>query len=118
VRFVVCVSKVNHTFGVARRAAALAVHLLGADQGDTASIFGEESGDWIDKFERVGWTTGPSGAPVLTECAAWVEGPVVNVLNVGDHEAFVIEVTAGGAGSHRGRFMLSDASGLEAGHPA
>jgi flavin reductase (DIM6/NTAB) family NADH-FMN oxidoreductase RutF len=115
--FVVCVSKLNHTFGVARRSAGLAVHLIGADQGDVASLFGEESGDWMDKFSRVGWTAGQTGAPLLAECAAWVEGPVIGTQSAGDHQTFVIEVAAGGAGSRRGSFKLSDATELDAGHP-
>ena len=118
VRFLVCVSKLNHTFGVAQRAAGLAVHLLGSDQADIASLFGEESGDWADKFAGVRWTRGATGAPLLTDCAAWVEGPSIDSWSVGDHQAFLIEITAGGAGSHQGRFMLSDASGLDAGHGA
>ncbi len=37
VRFVVCISKVNHTFGIAERSKGLAVHQLGSDQRDIAS---------------------------------------------------------------------------------
>jgi len=118
VRFVVCISTANRTFEVAQRSAGLAVHLLGSDQADLASLFGEESGDWTNKFDRVEWTPGATGAPRLVECAAWVEGPTVESVGVGDHHAFVIEVTHGGAGPHRGRFMQSDAHDLEAGHPA
>lgn len=50
VRFIVCVSKINHTFGVALTSPGLGLHLLGADQRDTASLFGEQTGDVIDKF--------------------------------------------------------------------
>jgi flavin reductase (DIM6/NTAB) family NADH-FMN oxidoreductase RutF len=117
VRFAVCISVANRTFDVAQRCAGIALHLLGADQGDVASLFGEESGDWMDKFERVEWTVGVTGAPRLAECAAWVEGPIIATFDVGDHHAFVIEVTAGGAGAHGGRFMLSNAHELDAGHP-
>ena len=58
VRFIVCISKINHTFGVAVRSTGLGLHLLGADQRATASLFGEQTGDVIDKFERVQWRRG------------------------------------------------------------
>jgi flavin reductase (DIM6/NTAB) family NADH-FMN oxidoreductase RutF len=116
VRFIVCVSKVNHTFGVAQRASGLALHLLGSDQMDVASLFGEESGDWEDKFARVRWKRGATRAPLLTECAAWVEGPIVDSWSAGDHQAFVLEVIAGAAGPRGGRLMQAEVSELDAGH--
>jgi flavin reductase (DIM6/NTAB) family NADH-FMN oxidoreductase RutF len=117
VRFIVCVSKANHTFSVVQRASGLALHLLGSDQLDLASLFGQESGDWEDKFARVSWKRGTTLAPLLTESAAWVEGPIVGTWSAGDHQAFVIEITAGAGGSHRACLMQSDASRLQAGHP-
>jgi len=50
VRFIVCISRVNHTYGVADRGTALGLHLLGSDQRDLAMLFGEASGDSIAKF--------------------------------------------------------------------
>ncbi len=117
-RFVVCVSKANFTFGLAERSKSLALHLLGSDQGDVASLFGEISGHEAEKFARVEWFRGITGAPVLAECAAWVEGSIINRMSAGDHEAFLMSVTDGGSGTHTGRFMLHDAADFEAGQPA
>ena len=117
VRFLVCVSKVNHTYAVARRSRGLGVHLLGSDQRGVASLFGERSGDQVDKFRDIGWSTGSTGSPILAECAAWIEGTVVGRIDGGDHEAFLLSVTAGGAGARTGRFMRTDATDFEAGHP-
>jgi flavin reductase (DIM6/NTAB) family NADH-FMN oxidoreductase RutF len=117
VRFIVCVSKVNHTYGIAERSEGLALHLLGSDQREVASLFGEKTGDMVDKFERVQWIGGLTGVPILSECAAWVEGRVIDRMNGGDHEAFLIDVVAGGAGTHPGGFMFSDATDFEPGHP-
>jgi flavin reductase (DIM6/NTAB) family NADH-FMN oxidoreductase RutF len=117
VRFLVCVSKVNHTYGIARRSLGLGVHLLGSDQRAVASLFGEQSGDRIDKFGGIPWSAGATGSPILSECAAWIEGTVVDRMDGGDHEAFLITVTAGGAGTRPGRFMRTDATDFEAGHP-
>jgi flavin reductase (DIM6/NTAB) family NADH-FMN oxidoreductase RutF len=117
VQFLICISEVNHTYGTAQRSRGLALHVLGADQHDVASLFGERTGDMVDKFERVAWTRGHTGAPILSECAAWIEGRIIGRMSGGDHEAFLITVDHGGAGSHEGRFMLHDADDLNAGHP-
>jgi Flavin reductase like domain len=117
VRFLVCISTVNHTFGVAMRADALGLHALGRDQLDLAALFGETTGDGTDKFSTTKWTRRTTGAPILTECAAWVEGPILTHMSAGDHEAFLIGIANGGRGTHGGRFMLSDAAGFEPGHP-
>jgi len=117
VRFLICISKLNHTFGTARSSRGLGLHVLGSDQRDVASHFGELTGDEVDKFEGIAWAPGRTGAPILTECAAWIEGSTVARMDGGDHEAFLISVEAGGAGRHEGCFTLRDASGFKAGHP-
>ena len=118
VRFLICISKVNHTFGVAERSASLALHLLGSDQGAMASLFGETTGDTTDKFEKVAWSPGVTGAPVLAECAAWIEGSILSHHSAGDHEAFLVSVEDGGRGTHDGQWTLKDATDFEPGHPA
>jgi len=118
VRFLVCISKINHTFGRAEQGSALALHLLGFEQQDMASLFGELTGDVANKFAGVRWSTGVTGAPLLAECAAWVEGDIINQMSAGDHEAFLINVKGGGAGTRPGRLMLRDLPDLDPGHPA
>jgi flavin reductase (DIM6/NTAB) family NADH-FMN oxidoreductase RutF len=117
VHFIVCVSKINHTFGIAVRSSSLGLHLLGADQRETASLFGEQTGDVVDKFARVQWRRGVRGAPILGECAAWIEGRVIDRMDGGDHEAFLIAVVDGGSGAHAGRLTKKDASDFTPGHP-
>ena len=68
-RFLVCLSKVNHSYFVSEQARAMAIHLLGRDQGDLAELFGSTSGDRLDKFEQCKWRPGRRGprfsTPVL-----------------------------------------------------
>ena len=63
-RFMVCLSEANHTCRVAAQASSLAVHLLGADQGALAELFGATTGDEVDKFAACRWRYGRSVRPV------------------------------------------------------
>lgn len=119
-RFMIWLSRANHTFGVARSAALLGVHLLGRDQYALAELFGGRTGDRFDKFGHVRWYEGEGGTPVLTDAPAWFVGRVEGRTDGGDHVGFLLTpVTGGGPRAGRGDpLRLSDAAGLTAGHPA
>lgn len=116
-RFLVCVSKENHTMGTAAQTGALGVHLLGSEQLDVARIFGELTGDRSDKFAFVEWHAGVTGVPLLHECAAWFEGRVLDRVDFGDHVGHLVEPVAGGGGGAAGELWYSSARHLHAGHP-
>src|SRR3954468_10330921 len=67
-RYVVWLSKANHTFRVGLHAQRFAVHFLSEGDLETARLFGTTSGDEVDKFSRCDWTGGPDGVPVLADC--------------------------------------------------
>jgi flavin reductase (DIM6/NTAB) family NADH-FMN oxidoreductase RutF len=117
-RFLVCLSKVNHTYVVSRRAAGMCLHLMGEDQVPVASLFGEQTGDMTDKFSRCRWHRGVTGAPVLEQCAAWVEGTVLDRYDVGDHEAVLMTPVSGGSGDGAGLLTLHHSPEFHPGHPA
>jgi flavin reductase (DIM6/NTAB) family NADH-FMN oxidoreductase RutF len=117
-RLLVCLSVVNLTTTVASRAQALGVHVLQPDQSRLASLFGEESGDQIDKFDRVAWREGLQGAPILEECPTWLEGVILERFPLGDHVGYLLEVVDVRADSPRQTMHKSDAMNLDAGHPA
>ena len=96
-RVLACISKANHTFPVASAAGVLAIHWLADDDRGLAELFGGETGDEIDKFERCSWQPGPGGVPVLDGVKGWVAGPVLDRVDVGDHVAFVISAETGAA---------------------
>jgi flavin reductase (DIM6/NTAB) family NADH-FMN oxidoreductase RutF len=116
-RFLVCISKLNHTLFVAERSDSLVLHLLGESQLELASLFGEQTGDLIDKFERCRWHVGGNGVPVLDECAAWIEGRIMASFPVGDHQAFLMRPVGGGRGRQAGVLTLQHSPAFEAGHP-
>ena len=118
-RFLVCVSKANHTFEPAMRATSLVVHLLGAGDMDLAKVFGEETGDAVDKFAQVTWHAGPDGrTPVLDGIDRWFAGRVLERLDAGDHVAVLLEpvdVQVGGRGPSLGFQAVKE---FHPGHPA
>lgn len=118
-RFLACVSSVNHTAGVAARAAHLAVHLVPRDRDDLASLFGEETGDMVDKFSRCRWSSGPGGVPLLDDCAARFLGAILDRVPLGDHVGYVLDpVEAAGTVRPDGYVTFRDVRGMDAGHPA
>jgi flavin reductase (DIM6/NTAB) family NADH-FMN oxidoreductase RutF len=113
----VCLSPSNHTFSVATRAATLAVHLLGRDQLELASLFGETTGDEVDKFERCAWHPWRDGTPILDECRSWMVGPVLDRRPVGDHVGMLVEPVDAHHTPGPGALRLSAVSGIRPGHP-
>ena len=84
-RFLVGLSKRNRTYRVAVRAEHLAVHLVPRTHVDLARLFGGQTGDRVDKFERCGWHAGPQDMPILDDAEGWFVGAVLNRYDVGDH---------------------------------
>jgi flavin reductase (DIM6/NTAB) family NADH-FMN oxidoreductase RutF len=117
-RFLVCISKVNHTYFIAERATSIGLHLLGGDQTDLASLFGERTGDRVAKFDCCSWRPGITGVPVLEDCAAWAEGLILDRLDVGDHQAILMRPLTGGDGPCPGVMTYQSAPSFTPGHPA
>ena len=81
-RFLVCLSKQNRTYRVARDADLLAVHSLPADATDLAELFGGETGDRVDKFAQCDWRPGARAECRCSSDAAtasWGAWPVVRM---------------------------------------
>jgi flavin reductase (DIM6/NTAB) family NADH-FMN oxidoreductase RutF len=117
-RLLVCVSKVNHTFFASERSDGLALHLLGEGQTAMASLFGEESGDTVSKFDHCAWSRGAIGAPLLDDCAAWLECRVLDRFDTGDHRALLVRPVSGGPGNQPGVLTYRNAPHFHPGHPA
>jgi len=74
----VCLSKLNHSFYVAEHATGIAIHLLGDDQTELASLFAERTGDDYDKFEHCEWHRGTGGAPCSSTARHGSKAPSSN----------------------------------------
>jgi flavin reductase (DIM6/NTAB) family NADH-FMN oxidoreductase RutF len=117
-RFLVCLSRSNHTYRVARRARTLAVHWVPADAAELAELFGGETGDTVDKFARVAWHPGPGEAPILEDCPSWFAGRILERLAAGDHVAFLLEPVAAHRDANAEELSFHRAKRIAPGHPA
>jgi flavin reductase (DIM6/NTAB) family NADH-FMN oxidoreductase RutF len=86
----------NHfTAELVQASGAFGLHLLRTDQLDVAWKFALNSGRSTDKFAGIEHRTQASGAPILTDCLAWLDCRVVDCLDAGDRLFFLAEVLAG-----------------------
>jgi flavin reductase (DIM6/NTAB) family NADH-FMN oxidoreductase RutF len=115
-RFVVWLSQNNHTYRVAQHATILAVHGLGAKQRHLAELFGTETGDEVDKFERCDWHEGPYGVPIVAGMPNWFVGRIVERLVAGDHDALILEPVGGERQAEEQEFTFHRAKRIEPGH--
>ena len=115
-RFIVLLSDKNRTYRVATHASVLAVHPVPADAMDLAELFGSQTGDEVDKFERCGWRPGPEGVPILSACPNWFAGRVLERIPAGDHVAFLLEPIAAERERPTAQLRFSRAKWMEPGH--
>lgn len=91
-RMIVMLSKANRTYEVSQDADRLVVHFLHRGNDDLASLFGEETGDEVDKFAVCDWQEGPAHEVILLGTRGWVSGTILARLDAGDHVAHLIDV--------------------------
>ena len=116
-RFIACLSHKNRTFREGRDAPALGVHAVPAEAEDLAQLFGGETGDEIDKFARTHWREGPLGVPILDRCENWFVGRVLERVDAGDHDAFLLEPIDASSGDGE-EFTFHRAKRIDPGHDA
>lgn len=117
-RFLVCLSKNNRTYRMAKGVDSVAVHMVPEDATDLVELFGGETGDDVDKFERASWSEGPDGLPLLDACPSWFAGRVLGWLDCGDHEAVLLDPFAAHNGHGDEPFPFHRAKRIDPGHEA
>jgi flavin reductase (DIM6/NTAB) family NADH-FMN oxidoreductase RutF len=117
-RFLACISRRNHTYPVACEAPVLGVHLVSRSprERELAELFGSETGDQMDKFERARWHNGPSGVPLLDDLPNRFVGRVVERLDLGDHAGFLLEPVEAQKGEELDGLGFQDVKGIQPGH--
>ncbi len=118
-RFFVWISKTNHTARVAAHAPAFGVHFPRVGDLELARLFGEQSGDDVDKFEHCAWSEGPGRVPVLTG-VDWFAGEVTGRVDSGDHVGYLLDVLDGGSSehAHEPELTFQMVQGFDPGHDA
>ena len=66
------------------------VNVLSSEQEAVSRQFAGKG----DKYEGIGWTRGPSGAPILNGVLAWIDCVIESVHDAGDHVLVVGRVLA------------------------
>jgi flavin reductase (DIM6/NTAB) family NADH-FMN oxidoreductase RutF len=117
-RFLVCLSRENHTYQVAAGAPELAVHFVPRQAEALVELFGGRTGDDVDKFSRCAWQSGPAGMPILQECPNWFVGRVLDQRDFGDHVGFLLEPVAAQRAGDPPYYPFDRAKHLQPGHPA
>jgi flavin reductase (DIM6/NTAB) family NADH-FMN oxidoreductase RutF len=74
---------------------AYAINFLRDDQAELSDRFAGRLGE-VDRFAGVTTRTAATGAPILEDCAAWLDCRIVSSQVVGDHTLFIGEVVAAG----------------------
>ncbi|MBW0012751.1 flavin reductase family protein [Mycobacterium sp.] len=118
-RFLVGLSRKNHTFRVAAEATHLAVHLFAKEHLEVVELFGSQTGDEIDKFGRCAWHRGPAQMPILDDAAGWFVGKILDRFPLGDHVGQLLEPVDGDPPREsEGWVSFGDVRHLEPGHEA
>jgi flavin reductase (DIM6/NTAB) family NADH-FMN oxidoreductase RutF len=117
-RFLAGISDKNRTFRVARDADTMAIHLVPESAAGLAELFGGETGDEIDKFERCSWHPGPGGVPLLDDCPNRFAGRILDRIDFGDHVGMVLEPFLADEDTDSGQLGFHRAKRIEPGHEA
>jgi 3-hydroxy-9,10-secoandrosta-1,3,5(10)-triene-9,17-dione monooxygenase reductase component len=108
-----CPSRSSATGRRIGRTGHFCANVLADGQQELARVFASST---AGKFDGVGWSPAPSGAPVLDGALAWVAAEVETIHEAGDHQVVIGRVTGLGADRagpallfYRGRYALTDA---------
>jgi flavin reductase len=102
----VAVDKRAHSLDHIKKNRCFAVNILRLDQEEISRRFATPG---PKDLIGLGITTATTTAPVLSDCLAFVDCRVVEILPGGDHEIFIGEIVAGGF--HGGEPLLYHAGG-------
>jgi flavin reductase (DIM6/NTAB) family NADH-FMN oxidoreductase RutF len=117
-RLLVMLSKANKTFEVAQESRLLAVHFLNQNNARLAALFGEQTGDEVDKFANCQWRAGLDSVPLLAGTRGWLVGEIIDRINVGDHVAHLLTLESAEIDIVGSQLSNQSVRGLDPGHPA
>jgi len=119
--YAVWLSKANHTYRIGALADVFAVHFPRRDDLELAELFGTNTGNEVDKFDKCAWTAGPEGVPLLDAVPDRFVGRRTALMDPGaDHVCLMLAPirTDGDPGDAHDRLAFFQVKDLDAGHPA
>lgn len=96
VMVLICVDKTTHTHEVITKSKVFAVNILGEGQETVSRVFAKKGEPEVGSLRGKGYRLGETGAPILTECLAFIECRVASALDGGDHTIFLGSVESEG----------------------
>lgn len=94
VMLLICVDKTAHSHETITAAGAFAVNILTSDQEAVSRLFAKHADPEPGSLRGQPHRLGATGAPILSDCLAYMECRVATVLDGGDHSIFLGEVVA------------------------
>lgn len=95
-RFAISCSKDNYTVDVIRKSGSFSISILEKyESADLIKLFGYKSTSELDKFDKIKYITGKTGAPIVVDnCIAWFECEVEQEIQLDTHVIFVGKMVA------------------------
>ena len=87
----VCANRGSTTHGIIEEGGGFAVNILAEHQQDVSNVFASSKYE-DSRLERVGWTEGATGAPIIDEALASLECRVRSAHHEGSHTIYIGQV--------------------------
>ncbi len=92
---ILCIQKEGQSHAKFEEGGCFALNILSAEQQDISDRFAFKG---PKDFSGLETSTAETGAPILKDALGWVDCKLKEILPGGDHDVFVGEIVAGGAG--------------------
>jgi flavin reductase (DIM6/NTAB) family NADH-FMN oxidoreductase RutF len=89
----VCANRSSTTHAIIEEGGVFAVNILASHQQDVSSVFASSKHEET-RLQRVGWSEGETGAPLIHEALASLECTVASAHREGSHTIYVGHVQA------------------------
>ena len=117
-RFLVGLSHKNRTYRVAAGAELLAVHFVPEEAEDARRAVRRRDRRRDRQVRALRVAPGPGGTPLLDGCPNRFVGRVLERMDAGDHDAFLLEPVLAERGTDSDEFRFHRAKRIEPGHEA
>lgn len=96
VMVLICVDKTTHTHEVLDAGGVFTVNVLGEHQEAVSRVFAKKSAPEAGTLRGQPFRLGETGAPILSDCLAFLECRVAGTFDGGDHTIFLGRVVSEG----------------------